>query len=150
MDLHQELFMRVKAFIQSVANVCPSCPRRSDATCPVCVCQPAARLVKEIEQETGTGKAVEKSDKKLTNPEIVLLRFIRHRELKGSQFQYCISRIKIKGLEVWEKHRALKALVANGLVEVCSSTTLGGNHKHAITVIDRRDEIDKEIGNVTN
>jgi hypothetical protein len=78
-----------------------------------------------------------------------VLRFIRKHEKSGTQFSYCINRIKIKGIESWEKQRAIKQLCAEGLVEIMKAVT-GTNLKHVQTVIDRRDQIDKELGNATN
>jgi hypothetical protein len=145
MELHAELFMRIKAFIQSVSNVCPSCPRRSDATCPVCVCQPAKRLLHEIETETGTAAPEPAQRKHRPAAEVLVLRFIRKHEKSGTQFSYCINRIKIKGIESWEKQRAIKQLCADGLVEITNADPKRKTLKHAQTVIDRRDDIDEEL-----
>ena len=148
MELHDELLMRLRAFIQSVANVCPSCVRRSDATCPVCVCKPAARLLSEIEHETGTAQPNPPKPRARSAAEVAVLRFIRGNERAGATLSHCINRVRIKGLERWEKARAIKHLVSDGLIRIVDVTTLGGKSQHAFSVEDRRREIDKELSNV--
>jgi hypothetical protein len=142
MIISDELFIRAKAFVSSVANVCPSCPRRSVSACSTCVCENAGRLLAEMNGAT----CVPKTEKpKLTEIEIRVLKFIRNHERTGSQFTYCINRIRIIGVEAYEKTRAIKSLAAKGLIQLMTAKTLGGHNKHAMTVETARAYIDKEI-----
>jgi hypothetical protein len=112
------------------------------------VCQPAKRLLKEVEAEAATAKPDPVQQRKRPQAETLLLQFLRGHEKRGTQFTFTINRIHIAGVQGYTKQRAVQQLCAEGLLEVIKK--VGSNMKHAQTVEERRSEIDKELSNATN